>query len=99
MRGENGNRVYPPAVMAILGYALCEPFLPFIHRPDCRPDIRGLFVLRYDSLLRSAFNPSQTASIDWDRKTESVDLGSVMVPGDIVSSRRLPIYLFCAPRC
>ncbi|KIK00612.1 hypothetical protein K443DRAFT_679078 [Laccaria amethystina LaAM-08-1] len=70
--------------MAILGYALCELFLPFIHRPDCRPDIRGLFVLRYDSLLRSAFNPSQTASIDWDRKTESVDLGSVMVPGDIL---------------
>ncbi|EDQ99669.1 uncharacterized protein LACBIDRAFT_334810 [Laccaria bicolor S238N-H82] len=58
MSGENGYRTYPPANMAMIGYAI--------------------------SLLHAASSPCQTFTTDWDRKTESVDLGNIMVPGDIV---------------
>ena len=99
MSGENGCRVYPPANMAMIGYAMCELLSPFIYPPDSQLDIRGLYMLRYSSLLHAASSPCETFSTDWDRKTESVDLGNIMVPGDIVSSRRLFIHLFCEPCC
>lgn len=66
MSGENGYRTYPPANMAMIGYAM------------------GLYMLRYSSLLHAASSPCQTFTTDWDRKTESVDLGNIMVPGDIL---------------
>jgi hypothetical protein len=53
-------------------------------------------MLQYDSLLHSASSPCQMVAKDWDRKTESVNLGNVMAPKDIVSSRRLSIRLVSA---
>ncbi|EDR09742.1 uncharacterized protein LACBIDRAFT_326320 [Laccaria bicolor S238N-H82] len=44
----------------------------------------GILTLKYDSLLRSASSPCQVVATDFNRKTESVDLGNVMVPGDIL---------------
>ena len=99
MSGENGYRTYPPVNMAMIGYAMCELLPPFIRRPDCQPNIRGLYMLRYSSLLHAASSPCETFSTDWDRKTESVDLGNIMVPGDIVNSRRLPYLSVCEACC
>ncbi|EDQ99668.1 uncharacterized protein LACBIDRAFT_334808 [Laccaria bicolor S238N-H82] len=72
LTGEKGYRAYPPVNMAI-DHAMCELLPPYIYRPEF-----------LTSLLHAPSNPCKTFSTDWDRKTESVDLGNVMVPGDIL---------------
>ncbi|KIJ96113.1 hypothetical protein K443DRAFT_134221 [Laccaria amethystina LaAM-08-1] len=63
------------------GYRLYPPANMAINYP------MGILMLQYDSLLHSASSPCQMVAKDWDRKTESVNLGNVMAPKDIIQLR------------